>query len=152
MRHLDAIDGDIVRTLVEDGRISNAALARRVGLSPNATGVRVSRLFSSGVISGVHARVDHSVLGHTIEAIVDCTLTEPGDSSRLATFVASDERVLESVFVTGTVDYRLRVVVESPKDLHELLQRLGTEGGVSTSDTRLVLDRHPVGGLPGSAL
>ena len=47
---------------------------------------------------------------------------------------------------------RLRAVVESPQELRELLGRLVNEGGVSASDTRLVVERHAVGGLPGTAL
>lgn len=123
-----------------------------VGLSPNATGVRVARLFESGVLTGVSARVNHAAVGRTIEAIVDCTLAAPDRSALLLDLVALDDRVIESLFVTGTVDYRLRVVVESPEDLHDLLRRLVAEAGVRTSDTRLVLDRHPVAGLPGTAL
>ena len=113
VRSLDPIDEEIVRTLGEDGRISNAALARRVGLSPNATGVRVSRLFSSGVLSGVHARVNHAVLGKQLEVIIDCTLVDATDDSELKAFGATEERVIEALFVTGSVDHRLRAVVES---------------------------------------
>lgn len=152
MRRLDEIDQQIVRALVANGRIANAELGRQVGLSPNATGVRVSRLFESGVLSGVHARVNHAALGHTLEAIVDCSLERGGNDQLLIDLVATDERVLESVFVTGSVDYRLRVVVESAQDLHDLLRKLESDGGVATSDTRLVLDRHQVAGLPGTAL
>jgi DNA-binding Lrp family transcriptional regulator len=152
MRSLDPIDEEIVRALVQDGRISNAALARQVGLSPNATGVRVGRLFASGVLSGVHARVNHAVLGKQLEVIIDCTLVDATDDSALRALVAQEERVVESLFVTGSVDHRLRAVVESPQDLGELLGRLVNEGGVNTSDTRLIVERHEVAGLPGTAL
>lgn len=152
MRQSDDIDEKIIDLLVEDGRISTAALARKVGLSPNAAGARVARLFSSGVLSGVHARVNHAALGRTLDVIIDCALGDATDSAPLRAVVADDERVIESVFVTGSIDHRLRAVVSSPEDLRDLLQRLVTEGEVRTSDTRLIIGRHPVGGRPGTTL
>lgn len=132
--------------------MTTTALARAVGLSPNATGVRVARLFDTGVLSGVHARVNHAALGQTLEVIIDCALADATDSEPLRALVADDERIVESVFVTGSVDHRLRAVVASPEDLRDLLQRLVTEGRVRTSDTRLIVERHPVAGRPGTTL
>lgn len=151
MQGLDQIDEELLRHLVDDGRMSNAELGRRVGLSPNAAGARVARLLDRGVIAGIHARVDHGALGRGIEAIVHSSLTDPGDSVALEAFLAEDDRIIEALFVTGTVDYRLRVVVASTDDLRDLLVQLSEKGGVRDSDTRLILHRFPVAGLPGNA-
>ena len=43
-RHLDRIDRAILRELQREGRLSNVALARRVGLSPTPCLERVRRL------------------------------------------------------------------------------------------------------------
>lgn len=149
MQRLDGIDEDLVRHLVDDGRLSNAELGRRVGLSPNAAGARVARLLERGVISGIHARVDHTALGRGIEAIVHSSLSDAADTDDLEHLLATDDRIIEALYVTGTVDYRLRVVVSSTDDLHDLLMTLSEQGGVRDSDTRLVLKRFPTAGLPG---
>ena len=48
---LDDIDLAILRELQGDGRLSNADLARRIGLSPPATHARVRRLERDGVVA-----------------------------------------------------------------------------------------------------
>lgn len=48
----------ILTALLEDGRLSNAELARRIGLSPPSIAERVRRLEDRGVITGYGARVD----------------------------------------------------------------------------------------------
>ena len=54
---LDRIDIAILETLQKDGRISNAALAEKVGLSQSACSRRLDNLEKSGVIRGYHARL-----------------------------------------------------------------------------------------------
>jgi len=53
---LDARDRAILDALQEDARLSFAALARRVGLSPPAVAERVRRLEAEGVIRGYGLR------------------------------------------------------------------------------------------------
>ena len=57
MAQLDAIDTAILKVIQQNGRISNAELAERVGLSPSACSRRLDILEKSGVINGYHARV-----------------------------------------------------------------------------------------------
>ena len=53
---LDRIDIAILDALQKDGRMPNAALAEKVGLSQSACSRRLDNLEKSGVISGYHAR------------------------------------------------------------------------------------------------
>ncbi len=147
---IDEIDRRIIRELQANGRLSHRDLGARVGLSPNATGVRVSRLLEDGVISGIHARVNHAALGRTLEATVDCWMETREDEqwALFAEFVAQEERILDAVHITGKVDYRLRVVVATPEELDELLTDLKRNAGIAETDTRLVLRRYPTGGDP----
>ncbi len=52
---LDAMDLSILKALQKDGRMSNAALAEKVGLSQSACSRRLDNLEKSGVIRGYHA-------------------------------------------------------------------------------------------------
>lgn len=119
-------------------------LGRHIGLSANATGVRVSRLLTSGIITGIHAHVDQAALGRGLEAYVDCWLEDrdPKQWDRFSQHIAADERILDAVHLTGKVDYRLRVVVSSAQELDELLGKLRTEAGIAETDTRLILRRY----------
>ena len=143
---IDSIDRRILDVLRDDGRISFKDLGAQVGLSANATGVRVGRLLADGVITGVHAHIDHAQLGRGLEAFVDCWLSERDEEhwDRFGAHVMADDRVLEAVHLTGKVDFRLRVVVSSPTELDDLLRSLKREAGVAETDTRLILRRYPV--------
>lgn len=145
---IDQIDRSIIRTLQDDGRLSFRDLGATVGLSPNATGARVSRLLDQGLITGIHAHVDHAKLGRPLEGYVDCWLKnrEESDWQRFEDFASTDERVIDLVHLTGKVDYRLRVVVASPADLDDLLMSMKQVGGIAETDTRLILRRYPTGG------
>ncbi len=138
---IDDIDRRIIRVLEREARITNAALGARVGLSPNATGVRVQRLVDRGVITGFGAHLDMGTLGRPMEAIIDCWLRQPDERDPIADLVADDDRVVEAIHITGNVDFRLRVFVESAEDLNDLLTALRTSAGVSQTDTHLVLQR-----------
>jgi len=124
-----------------------------VGLSPNATGARVTRLLDEGIISGIHARANHAALGRTLEASVDCWMETREDEQweLFAAFVAQEDRILDAVHITGKVDYRLSVVVATPEELDELLTDLKRNAGIAETDTRLVLRRYPAGGDPRSS-
>lgn len=140
---VDEIDRRIIRTMQANGRMSVKDLGQEVGLSANATGVRVGRLMGEGIITGVHAQVDHALLGRGLEAYVDCWLAERGEADweRFEQYVADDDRVLEAVHITGKVDYRLQVVVASPSELDAFLRGLKRDANVAETDTRLVLRR-----------
>ena len=55
---MDEVDRAILAVLEKHGRISNAELADRVGLSPSPCLRRVRRLEETGVISGYRAVID----------------------------------------------------------------------------------------------
>lgn len=145
---IDQIDRQIIRELIVEGRLSHRELGERIGLSPNATGVRVASLVADGVITGVHAHVDQVALGRPIEAYVDGWLVSREDEqwAKFEAFVFRDDRILEAVHLTGKLDYRLRVVVSTPTELDELLSALKRHAATAETDTKLILRQHPVGG------
>ncbi len=139
---LDEIDRTILRELQRDGRQSNRDLAARVGLSPNATGVRLKRLFESGVITGIYAQLDQPAMGRPIETIVEMRVRDGADGEALRQFFRDDRRVVEAWLITGRTDYILRVAAESTTDLHDLIQELGHGRGFADEIiTSLILER-----------
>src|SRR5690348_7807314 len=61
---LDAVDIQLLRLLQDDGRITNADLARRVGLSPPSVLQRVRKLEESGLVSSYTAILDPDKMGY----------------------------------------------------------------------------------------
>jgi DNA-binding Lrp family transcriptional regulator len=65
---LDATDWRILKELQADGRITNVALAARVGLTPPPCLRRLQALEQAGLIKGYHAVVDAQSLGFEVSA------------------------------------------------------------------------------------
>lgn len=110
---LSPLDRRILRALQRNGRVSNAELAREVGLSPAACWTHTRRLFERGVVRSVRALVDPEAVGRGTLVLVGVVL----DRSTPESFAAFEraahamEQVLECVLVAGEVDYFLRIRV-----------------------------------------
>lgn len=111
MIEIDRISERILRELGRDGRISNLALAERVGLSPSACLRRVQALEAAGVIRGYRARIDRGRLGQGFLAYVTVGLSTHTKAAQEAfeRAMAAAPQVRECHNVTGSVEYILRV-------------------------------------------
>ncbi|MBN8189721.1 MAG: Lrp/AsnC family transcriptional regulator [Salipiger thiooxidans] len=111
MSDLDATDGRILRELSRDGRISNLALAERVGLSPSACLRRVAALEKSGVIRGYRAVLSPEKTGIGFTAYVTVGLNAHTKSMQEAfeRAMARAPEVRECHNITGNVEYLLRI-------------------------------------------
>lgn len=115
---LDTADRNILKLLQEDGRITNADLARKVGLSPPSMLQRVRRLEQKGLIRGYSAQLDPEKLGYTLQIIAMIGLSMHQDKP-IEVFI--DEvmdipEVLECHHVSGDYDFMLKIVA---KDMHD---------------------------------
>ena len=122
MDKLDTIDVSILRTLQEDGRISNANLAEKVGLSASACSRRLDILEKSGVIRGYHARLSNKALDYTMTAIVHISLSGQFEKT-LSEFEAAVKRcpnVLVCYLMSGEYDYILRVAAKDLQDYERI--------------------------------
>ncbi|WP_058241055.1 Lrp/AsnC family transcriptional regulator [Shimia marina] len=113
MSSIDRIDDEILRVLSRDGRISNLALAERVGLSPSACLRRVAALEKAGIISGYRAVLDAAALGKGFVAYITVGLNSHTKAAQLAfeRAMAAAPEVRECHNITGQVEYLLRVEV-----------------------------------------
>jgi Lrp/AsnC family leucine-responsive transcriptional regulator len=118
MEKLDNTDHSILRVLQRNGRISNAELAERVGLSPSACSRRLDILEKSGVISGYYAQVSHKALDYKMMVIVHISLS--GQFAKtLSEFEAAVKlcpNVLVCYLMSGEYDYILRVACKDLED------------------------------------
>ena len=114
---MDAIDRRILRELTRDGRMSNADLAERVGLSASACSRRTSELERTGVIRGYRAVLDPVVNGGGFTAYVAVGLSRHTMDEQRAfeEAVADAPAVRECHKVTGSIEYLLRVEVPDLK-------------------------------------
>lgn len=111
MGEMDRIDDAILRELARDGRLSNVALAERVGLSPSSCLRRVQELTRRGVIRGYRAVLDPTQIGVGFVAYLTVGLNRHTKEAQEAfeREIARAPEVRECHNVTGGVEYLLRV-------------------------------------------
>ena len=142
MSDIDQINARILRALEEDGRISNLALAERVGLSPSACLRRVQELERRGVIRGYRARLDPVQAGRGFAVYVAVGLSEHTKAAQEAFEAAmrDADEVRECHNVAGVFEYLLRVEVAdlaAYKRFHT--DRLGTVPHVRSITSYMVM-------------
>jgi len=139
---LDETDQAILAELQANGRISNADLARLVGLSPPAVYARLKRLEQSSLIRGYAALLDREAAGYDMLCLINISMQSHQRSAMkiLRDIVVEMPEVLECYHVTGEYDYQLKVVVHNRKALeHFVIDRLSTISGIAHIRTILVL-------------
>ena len=113
MHKLDDIDLAILAALQGDGRITNVALARQVGLSPTPCLERVKSLEANGLIAGYAARLSAPALGLGLTVFVQIAIdrTSQQGFADFRTAVLAIREIQECHMVAGGYDYLLKVRV-----------------------------------------
>jgi Lrp/AsnC family transcriptional regulator, leucine-responsive regulatory protein len=137
---MDDVDREILSQLVRNARLSYRELGEVVALSANATAERVRKLVDSGVIAGFQAIVDPAAAGRTFVALIDLRLESAARVGRFEALVRSLDEVTDAAHLTGRFDYQVRAACRDIADLNALIGKLKSRGGVSETDTRIVLD------------
>ncbi len=139
MPDVDRIDRALIRVLRRDARITNAALAAEVGLSPSACLRRVRALEEAGVIRGYTALVAGPAAGGRQVVIVRISLArQTGEIlNAFEAEVLKHPEIRHCYLMTGEEDYLLHLEVEGPRDyerIHmEILSRLPAVTRINSS-------------------
>jgi len=138
---IDETDVVILELLQENARISQADVARVVGLAPSAVLERIRKLESRGVVKGYTALLDPHALEQAMLAFVAVRTAEaPGDES-VARALAQCPEVLELHHVAGDDCYLLKVRARDAEHVGRLLRhRFGRIPGVVSTRTTIVLE------------
>jgi DNA-binding Lrp family transcriptional regulator len=112
METLDKFDLAILNELQTDGRLSNAELANRVGLSAAPCWRRVRALEESGFIKGYRAEIDRHKIGLGVLAFVRLDADRnAGDVLRgLEEAIRAIPEVVSCHYISGTGTFELQVV------------------------------------------
>ena len=148
MIKLDRIDFEILRILSVNGRITKAALADKVGLSPSPCWERLRRLEKSGLISGYHAVINLRKLPGAVTVFVTVEL----DSHAVARFqsfedtVSKHPEVIGCWAIGGGYDYLIQVIAPTIEAYQDIIESvLETSGDIARYYSYVVTKtvRHP---------
>jgi len=137
---LDTIDRKILALIQDDAKLSQAELAKAVGLTAPSVNERIRKLERAGVIRGYVALLDERKLGHDITAFVEIFIEHPKFESGFIEAVGDLDEVLECHHITGEFSLLLKVRVKDMAAFRKLLiEKLNTVRGVRQTRTLIVL-------------
>lgn len=112
METLDKFDLAILQELQTDGRLSNAELANRVGLSAAPCWRRVRALEENGFIKGYRAEIDRHKIGLGVLAFVrlDADRNTGDVLAKLEEALRTIPEVVSCHYISGTGTFELQVV------------------------------------------
>ena len=121
METLDKFDLIILNELQNDGRLSNAELSSRVGLSAAPCWRRVKALEDAGFIKGYRADIDRQKIGLGVLAFVrlDADRNSGDVLQALENAIRTIPEVVSCHYISGTGTFELQVV---SRDLNSFSQ------------------------------
>jgi Lrp/AsnC family transcriptional regulator, leucine-responsive regulatory protein len=140
---MNSVDFKVLVELMNNGRITWAELASRLGLSSPATAERVRRLEEQGVIKGFTALIEPEAVGCSLTAFVAITLEHPKHRNSFLMKVSEMDEIQECHHIAGDDDYFLKIRCRGTRDLeHIISNQIKSIPGVTRTRTTIVLNTY----------
>jgi len=139
---LDSVDARILRLLQDDGRVTNADLAREIGLSPPSMLQRVRKLEQAGYVDRYTAILNYEAVGYSlmVMAMISLALHQERPIEKFQAAVRDVPEVLECLHVSGDYDFMLKIVARDIHDYERIVRdELSTIKGVGKIHSSFVL-------------
>ena len=139
---LDHIDKKILDLLQENGRMTNAQLAKDVGLSPPPMLERVRKLEKQGIIRKYVALVDPKKVDRGTVALVSVSLRlhQKNAIQEFVKEIQNIPEILECHHITGEEDYVLKVAIKDIEEYERFLRdQLTRISGIRKIKTSFIL-------------
>ena len=137
---LDVKDRNILSLIQRDGKMSQALIARHVGLSTAAVNERLKKLEQAGVIRRFTALVDPKAVGVQVTAFIEVFIEHPRYEEPFIKRILELDEVQECHHITGEFSVLLKVRVRDMESLQRLvISQLNGAEGVRQTRTVMVL-------------
>jgi Lrp/AsnC family transcriptional regulator, leucine-responsive regulatory protein len=136
----DVTDRKILSLLQENAKLTQADIAKEVGLTAPSVNERIRKLERGGYIRGYVTLLDERKLGHDVTAFVEVFIEHPKHEAGFLEAVSDLDEVLECHHITGEFSLLLKVRVQDMQAFRRLLiEKLNTVRGVRQTRTLIVL-------------
>ncbi|MCK4884070.1 MAG: Lrp/AsnC family transcriptional regulator [Candidatus Diapherotrites archaeon] len=136
---IDDIDKKILMTLSKNGRSSFSYIADEVGLTDVAVKRRVEKLLDSGIISGIHAKINPKKMGLSY-TVVFLVSVEAGKIQQAAIEIAEMKNVVEVFQIMGEKNLLVKIYAKDMDYAKNFADEFGRITGVISYSTNVVLD------------
>ncbi len=145
MIKIDATDKQILQILQEDGKITMAALANRLGLTPTPVYERIKKLEQQGVIDKYVALVDAKKVGCSLTVFISISLKNHGRShlEKFINKIKSYPEITECYHIAGNFDFLLKARLRDMEAYqHFLLTKLSVDTNIARVQSSFVLSSN----------
>lgn len=136
----DAVDQKILMFLQEDARVSNAEIARRLGMAASGIFERIRKLEERGVLQGYTALLDPVAVDLGLLAFVFVRTEDPVGGDATARALSRWPEIQEIHHVAGEDCYLAKVRVKDTRALSALMKEIGALKDVRSTRTTVVLE------------
>ena len=144
---LDEIDRQLIAALQINARESVAMLARQLGIARTTVTSRLARLEKTKVITGYGVRLGQRVVDGGLQAYVGITV-QPRSGKEVLRRLSAMAQVQQLCAVSGEFDYVAWLRTDSPEQLDQLLDQIGSVDGVEKTTTSIIFSSKIGSGQP----
>lgn len=145
---LDEIDRQLLSLLQINARESVATLARQLGIARTTVTARLARLEKGKIITGYGVRLGQRLIDGGLQAYVGITV-QPRAGKDVVRRMSAMGQVQQLCAVSGEFDYVAWLRTDSPEQLDQLLDQIGSLDGVKKTTTSIILSSKVDRGQPG---
>jgi DNA-binding Lrp family transcriptional regulator len=135
---LDKTDVKILKTLLENARLSNRQIAKKVNVSVGTVISKIKKMETGGIINGYSATLDYQNLGYELTVITEIIVSK-GKLLDVEKEIAKIPNVCAVYDVTGATDAVVIAKFKSRKTLSEFTKILLSFPFVDRTNTHVVL-------------
>lgn len=135
---MDSIDIQILECLKKNARENASSISAKINLSVSAVIERIKKLESGGMIRQYSILLDYGKSDMGILAFISVGIEHPKYNEAFRATVLNMRQIAECHYVTGDLDYLLKVVASSTQDLEHVLDAIKAIKGVSATKTMVV--------------
>lgn len=137
---IDEISLKILKILQDKARIPNVEVARQVGMAPSAVLERIRKLEKQGFIDGYEVRLNPDRFKRSLVGFIHVSVEASAKTNRVALSLADLDEIQEVHFVAGEDGYLIKVRVEGPAELDDLVRtRIRSIPGVTATRSQIVM-------------
>lgn len=144
---LDEIDRQLIALLQINARESVATLARQLGIARTTVNSRLARLEKGKVITGYGVRLGQRLIGGGLQAYVGIKV-QPRSGKEVVRRLSAMGQVQQLCAVSGEFDYVAWLRSDTPEQLDQLLDQIGSVEGVEKTTTSIILSSKVDRGQP----
>ncbi|RZK82081.1 MAG: Lrp/AsnC family transcriptional regulator [Pedobacter sp.] len=141
----DQIDLDILRLLQGDAWLSSNEIAKMLRMKNSTVSSRISRMKTSGLITGSTTIIDHSKISSVLISFTSVRINNHSTDSLLE-FQANVEmfpEVRECYHMTGAFDFLLKIVVHNMSAYNSfVVNKLGKLNNVGSLQSYFVINER----------